>query len=638
MDINGIIGAVIDNTYKINEVAKSDNRLVTYNAIDRDGAHFQTIRLVNDLNDSFSKFENLEKFLQKFSLSNIPSFVKSYHGKIDCLIVLKKHEGISLDKYLASLNQKIDYRQGFYFLKQLFLSVDIAARNNICVDLSLDSEILVSSSGIVVNNPLSFEINQDEIIKKMCNLYFKILTGDDFYRSSARVSHYNVRLPLELDKFIDDVLRGVITFRSVENFANTLADKVIFSYFDNKAPVGDTATKSKFTKIMYTLFIIGITFTLTILALIIFIVVPFLKNVYSESSPFNDYAYNDYYDYEYEKIDLYSEENLLKFDEYFNSFKKRYFGYEISEKDILYDADNYAKRFTYYYLQNVIKNKDNYYIKYYDNQNSGNRIYKSSNNKHDELINYFIMNFACTVNDEIYFSHNEDNYYLYSINSDGTDLKCILERPVSHIQTNSAKDKLYFVMYMDEEELIPKLYSSDLDGKNLKIHTDSYKNKDYQIFQYAEMQDVISKIGMDAYEKLNIKYDYNKIDFKFADDKIYYIDDSEYEYDFYEFVDGESDIKIKDAVYEGIIADNKLIYIDDEDFHLKIYDLESEKTETIYKYVDDIIDYHDGTLYIRVFDEDENYTSRFIEFKKENGKYQEIKTKNDTNKKEPDTI
>ncbi|MBO4901596.1 MAG: DUF5050 domain-containing protein [Lachnospiraceae bacterium] len=49
----------------------------------------------------------------------------------------------------------------------------------------------------------------------------------------------------------------------------------------------------------------------------------------------------------------------------------------------------------------------------------------------------------------IYFSNVNDNRYLYSMNTDGSDLKCLLKAPVSYI--NSAGDYLYFYQEANKE-------------------------------------------------------------------------------------------------------------------------------------------------------------------------------------------
>ncbi|MBR6451147.1 MAG: DUF5050 domain-containing protein [Lachnospiraceae bacterium] len=49
----------------------------------------------------------------------------------------------------------------------------------------------------------------------------------------------------------------------------------------------------------------------------------------------------------------------------------------------------------------------------------------------------------------IYFSNPNDNCYLYSMNVDGSDLKCLLKAPVSYI--NAAGDYLYFYQEANKE-------------------------------------------------------------------------------------------------------------------------------------------------------------------------------------------
>lgn len=55
----------------------------------------------------------------------------------------------------------------------------------------------------------------------------------------------------------------------------------------------------------------------------------------------------------------------------------------------------------------------------------------------------------CEDNGIIYFVNVSDNNYLYSMNSDGSDVKCVYANPVSYI--NSAGDYLYFYQETDNK-------------------------------------------------------------------------------------------------------------------------------------------------------------------------------------------
>ncbi len=55
----------------------------------------------------------------------------------------------------------------------------------------------------------------------------------------------------------------------------------------------------------------------------------------------------------------------------------------------------------------------------------------------------------CEDDGIIYFSNASDNQYLYSMNRDGSDLKCLLKAPVSYI--NAAGDYLYFYQEANKE-------------------------------------------------------------------------------------------------------------------------------------------------------------------------------------------
>lgn len=98
----------------------------------------------------------------------------------------------------------------------------------------------------------------------------------------------------------------------------------------------------------------------------------------------------------------------------------------------------------------------------------------------------------CESDDVIYFSNASDNHYLYSMNSDGSDIKRIVDVPVAFI--NSAGDYLYFY-YDDQGDAKFMGFSGNMRG----IYRIEKKGKDSLTCLDRCTSGIVSLLGNELY-------------------------------------------------------------------------------------------------------------------------------------------
>jgi hypothetical protein len=203
-------------------------------------------------------------------------------------------------------------------------------------------------------------------------------------------------------------------------------------------------------------------------------------------------------------------------------------------------------------------------------------------------------------NDKIYFTNFNDNYYLYSIDRNGANLKPIVEMPVAYLQTNASGNAIFFIS-IDETDNIPKIFSCDADGKNIEIFKSSYDKNSYDFFNYIRMRDVLSFKKMDYFDKIPLKFDYGYSD---ASEK----DGSFYAIDFICDVLLEFDPNGK-RKYLALMADVFLLYEDALYYQLRgeeelyRYDLTTGVSKIVYENVRNIYEANKNKLYVSLNDE-----------------------------------
>jgi hypothetical protein len=220
-------------------------------------------------------------------------------------------------------------------------------------------------------------------------------------------------------------------------------------------------------------------------------------------------------------------------------------------------------------------------------------------------------------NDKIYFTNFYDNYYLYSINRDGTNLKRVLKMPVTYLQTNGAGDMLFFVS-IDEKDGIPKIFSCSSDGKNVEIFKSSYDENNYDFFNYIRMSDVLSLKKMDFFKDITLKFDYGYSKVLEKDGAYYTVD---YIGDVLLNIDKNGERKYLALMADVfLVSDDYVYYQIRGEKELYRYDLKTDESKLIYSDVRNIYAAYGNKLYVSI-NKDSGNSYSLSELLYESGKY-----------------